>query len=101
MLQQYAPSHSSNLLTHTNSWDPRYTLAQGVAAAPDHRENYRVHSSGPRLPATNITGFPATDCYVNPTDSPDGFTINGTLQTYEPQGVHSLTDVPIFAMGPC
>jgi len=27
--------------------------------------------------------------------------INGTLPVENDQGVHSLTDVPIYAMGPC
>lgn len=27
--------------------------------------------------------------------------VNGTLPVDEAQGVHSLTDVPVFAMGPC
>ncbi|KAL2071945.1 hypothetical protein VTL71DRAFT_11288 [Oculimacula yallundae] len=83
------------------NWDPRYTLAQGVGAHPDVRENFKVHKSGPRTPATNITGFPANDYYVNPTDNTDGYIINGTIQTHQAQGVHSLTDVPVFAMGPC
>ncbi|KAI0396753.1 alkaline phosphatase H [Xylariaceae sp. FL0594] len=77
------------------NWGPRYTLAQGVAAAPDHRENYRVHKNGPRVPATGGEGF------ANPLDATDGFVVNGTLPTDEAQGVHSLTDVPVFAMGPC
>lgn len=38
---------------------------------------------------------------VNPEDAPDGFLVNGTLPTTEGQGVHSLTDVPVFAVGPC
>ena len=101
-----------------SNWDPRYTLAQGVGANPDHRENYQVcftcgicqnvtanvrqvHKDGPRLPATNISGFPATDYFVNPKDNPNGFIVNGTLPTTAAQGVHSLTDVPVFAMGPC
>jgi alkaline phosphatase len=63
------------------NWDPRYTLAQGVGAHPDVRENYKVHKSGPRTPAVNITGFPSDDYYVNPTDNTDGFIINGTIQT--------------------
>lgn len=63
------------------NWDPRYTLAQGPAAHPDVRENYRVHKDGPRQPATNISGMPATDYYVNPADNPDGFVINGTIHT--------------------
>ncbi|KAK3068061.1 hypothetical protein LTR53_014650, partial [Teratosphaeriaceae sp. CCFEE 6253] len=56
---------------------------------------------GPRLPAINISGFPATDFFANPADNPNGFLVNGTLPTNAAQGVHSLTDVPVFAMGPC
>ncbi|SMR47180.1 unnamed protein product [Zymoseptoria tritici ST99CH_3D1] len=84
-----------------SNWEPRYTLAQGFGANPDHRENYRVHKDGVREPATNITGFPATDYFVNPEDSEGGFIVNGTLPVSNDQGVHSLTDVPVFAMGPC
>ncbi|KAI0426224.1 alkaline phosphatase [Xylaria sp. FL1042] len=83
------------------NWDPRYTLAQGFGAAPDHREDFRVHKDGPRLPATEIEGFGDEDYFVNPGDSVDGFIVNGTLAPVEAQGVHSLTDVPVFAMGPC
>ena len=32
-----------------SNWAPRYTLAEGFAANPDHRENYRVHKHGPRV----------------------------------------------------
>ncbi|RDW78317.1 putative pho-2 alkaline phosphatase [Coleophoma crateriformis] len=104
-LSQYTVTNASiSYNTGVNfpvNWDPRYTLAQGVGAMPDHRENYKVHKSGPRLPATNVTGFPSDDYFVNPKDNTDGFIVNGTLPTYEAQGVHSLTDVPVFAMGPC
>jgi alkaline phosphatase len=104
-LSQYTVTNASiSYNTSVNfpvNWDPRYTLAQGIGASPDHRENYRVHKSGPRLPANNITGFPMDDYFVNPKDNPDGFIVNGTLLTNEVQGVHSLTDVPVFAMGPC
>ncbi|TVY82601.1 Alkaline phosphatase H [Lachnellula suecica] len=103
-LSQYTVTNASiSYNTGVNfpaNWDPRYTLAQGVGAHPDVRENYRVHKS-PRVPATNITGFPANDYFVNPEDNPDGIIVNGTIPTYEAQGVHSLTDVPVFAMGPC
>ncbi|EFY93239.1 protein tyrosine phosphatase [Metarhizium acridum CQMa 102] len=81
-----------------SNWEPRYAIAGGVGAAPDHREDYKVHKSGPREPA--VKG--ADGSYiVNAKDSPNGFVINGTLPTDEAQGVHSLTDVPVFAMGPC
>jgi alkaline phosphatase len=83
-----------------SNWDPRYTLFQGTAAAPDRRENYEVHKDGPRLPAVNKTE--AEDDYVvNPDDGKGGFRVSGNLALYEEQGVHSLTDVPVFAMGPC
>jgi hypothetical protein len=45
----------------------------------------------------NIT--PAADYYVNPKDNTKGIVYNGTLSLDESQGVHSLTDVPVFAMG--
>ncbi|TWU77589.1 hypothetical protein ED733_007783 [Metarhizium rileyi] len=81
-----------------SNWEPRYAIAGGVGAAPDHREDYKVHKNGPREPA--VKG--AEGSYiVNAKDSPNGIVINGTLPTSEPQGVHSLTDVPVFAMGPC
>ncbi|EHY54972.1 hypothetical protein HRR83_005770 [Exophiala dermatitidis] len=83
------------------NWDPRYTLFQGVTANPDHRENYQVHKDGPRLPALNITGFSNNDYYVNYVDAVTGFLINGTLPVSADQGVHSLTDVPVFTQGPC
>ena len=81
------------------NWAPRWAIAAGFGANPDHRENYAVHSEGPRLPATAAVN--TTDYYVNPKDSVGGFIVNGTLPTNEAQGVHSLTDVPVYAMGPC
>ncbi|KAF2226605.1 alkaline phosphatase [Elsinoe ampelina] len=103
-LSQYQLSGN---LTYTDgsffpkNWAPRYSLAQGVVAFPDRRENFQVHTNGPRTPATNITGFPRDDYYVNYVDAVTGFLINGSLPTDQAQGVHSLTDVPVFAMGPC
>ena len=109
-LSQYTvsdPTHNDSALVYTEgahfpaNWDPRYTLFQGMAADPDRRENYQVHKDGPRLPAVNISGFPATDFYVNYKDAVTGFVINGTLPVDADQGVHSLTDVPVFSQGPC
>ncbi|TID27315.1 putative extracellular phytase [Venturia nashicola] len=101
-LSQYA--NSGNLSYNTgvhfpSNWDPRYTLFQGVSATPDHREDYAVNKGGPRTPAVNITA--KADYYVNPKDNVGGLLYNGTLSADEAQGVHSLTDVPVFAMGPC
>ncbi|KAK2807461.1 hypothetical protein FQN51_003288 [Onygenales sp. PD_10] len=81
-------------------WDPRYTLFSGVVANPDRRENYQVHKDGPRTPAVELVEG-SDNYYVNYKDAVSGFVINGTLSVGESQGVHSLTDVPVFAMGPC
>ncbi len=71
------------------NWDPRYVIAAGLGANPDHRENYKVNKTGPRVPASGSSN------YVSSYDNPDGFLVNGTLPTNEAQGVHSLTDVPV------
>ncbi|KAK4147255.1 alkaline-phosphatase-like protein [Dichotomopilus funicola] len=79
------------------NWDPRYAIAAGLGANPDHREDYGLGHK-PRVPAAvGANG----EVYVENTDRPGGFVVNGTLPTDEAQGVHSLTDVPIFARGPC
>ncbi|EAU35831.1 hypothetical protein ATEG_04029 [Aspergillus terreus NIH2624] len=79
-------------------WDPRYALHAGTVAFPDHRENYQVHKDGPRTPAMPLQ----SDNYVaNYKDAVTGFLVNGTLGLDQPQGVHSLTDVPVYAQGPC
>lgn len=83
------------------NWDPRYTFSQGISTFPDHKENYRVKKGGPRIPAVNITGFPSTDYFASYIDAPTGILINGTLPVNADQGVHSLTDVPVFSKGPC
>ncbi|KAI4226160.1 MAG: hypothetical protein LQ349_006927, partial [Xanthoria aureola] len=82
------------------NWDPRYTLFSAVGANPDHRENYQVHKDGPRTPAVNSTAKD-DDYIVNYKDAVTGFLVNGTLPVDNSQGVHSLTDVPVFAEGPC
>lgn len=82
------------------NWGPRYAIAAGMGASPDHRESFSAGTS-PRSPALPITGGDADDYYVNAKDRPDGFVVNGTIPTGQPQGVHSLTDVPVYALGPC
>ena len=94
----YRESGLSQYITHGNltyspgshfpsTWEPRYTLQQGVVAFPDHRESWAVNAEGPRKP----TGK----------DRPEGVQTAGTMPERIPQGVHSLTDVPVFARGPC
>ena len=98
-------SEGSQRLTYSEgvhfpaTWDPRYTLFQGMMANPDRRANWQVHKDGPREPAVNFTE--EEDYYVNPEDAPQGILLQGTLPPSMPVGVHSLTDVPVFAMGPC
>ncbi|CRG90977.1 hypothetical protein PISL3812_08025 [Talaromyces islandicus] len=82
------------------TWEPRYTLHSGVVAFPDHRENYGVHKGGPRTPAISAEDDKLGNV-ANYKDAVTGFLINGTLPLDASQGVHSLTDVPIFARGPC
>lgn len=102
-LSQYTVA-GSNALRYSEGvhfpaqWDPRYTLHSGVGGFPDHREDYRVHSEGPRLPAVKDgkKGYVA-----NYKDAVSGFMVDGTLPVDSAQGVHSLTDVPVFARGPC
>jgi len=101
-LSQY---QNTGNLTYTDSnfprnWDPRYTLFQGLMADPDRRENWSVHKDGPREPAAEVVED-SDDFYANPEDAEDGILLNGTLPVSNDQGVHSLTDVPVFAMGPC
>ncbi|KAF4446245.1 putative alkaline phosphatase [Fusarium austroafricanum] len=80
------------------NWEPRYAIAAGVVAVPDHREDFKVKKDGPREAAVELK---EKDYYANPEDSPKGFLINGTLSVDNEQGVHSLTDVPVYALGPC
>jgi alkaline phosphatase len=92
-------------LTYTDSnfpsnWSPRYTLFQGLMADPDRRENWSVHKDGPRLPATPVDDT-KKEYIANPKDGEGGIKLDGTLPVGDDQGVHSLTDVPVFAMGPC
>ncbi|KAF2254323.1 alkaline phosphatase-like protein [Trematosphaeria pertusa] len=92
-------------LTYTDSnfpsnWDPRYTLFQGLMADPDRRETWSVRKDGPREPAVELEED-SEDFYANPEDGEGGILLNGTLPVENDQGVHSLTDVPVFAMGPC
>lgn len=95
---------STGNLTYTDSnfpsnWEPRFTLFDGLMANPDRRETWSVHKDGPRKPATAANQ--STDYYANPKDGAGGILLNGTLPVENDQGVHSLTDVPVFAQGPC
>lgn len=45
-----------------SNWDPRYTLAQGFGANPDHRENYQIHKDGPRVSRSIIPSLYSRSC---------------------------------------
>lgn len=77
--------------------DATIVFAGRVNNGPEHTEDFRV-SPVPRVPAiTNDAGV-----YVdNPDDDPNGILITGTLDPVSGStGVHTLQDVPVFAMGP-
>ncbi|KIJ49755.1 hypothetical protein M422DRAFT_44614 [Sphaerobolus stellatus SS14] len=71
-------------------WNTHYAIAARFGANPDHVE-------APHVPATK--GSNGT-YEVNPKDHTDGFIVNRTISLDETQGVHSLTDVSVFANGP-
>ncbi|KAJ8472613.1 hypothetical protein ONZ45_g16588 [Pleurotus djamor] len=78
-------------------WDPRYTFAGGMAAHPDIREGWSVNKTGTRRAAVKSE----SSGYVgNPHDQPHGIEIDGTIPDSSGSGVHSLTDVSVFASGP-
>ncbi|OBR14524.1 Alkaline phosphatase [Colletotrichum higginsianum IMI 349063] len=81
------------------NWSPRYAIAPGFGANPDRRENFRLHESPRRVVVES--GDDDDGYVVNPEDGEDGFYVPGTIPTSSSSGVHSLTDVPVFAMGPC
>jgi hypothetical protein len=55
-------------------WNPRYAIAAGFGANPDHRESYDLNTGGPRVPA--VSSATASDGYVvNPKDHADGFNV--------------------------
>ncbi|KAL2889110.1 Alkaline phosphatase [Ceratocystis lukuohia] len=84
------------------NWEPRYAMAAGAAAGPDRREDYRVHKDGIRDTVVRVPdGNGGREIYANPKDDIHGFLINGTTPTHISGGVHSMTDVPVFARGPC
>lgn len=80
------------------NWTPRYTIAAGTGAFPDKTENFELHQSPRQIDKYGGYDF---QNFANPEDGKGGIRQNGTLPSREPHGVHSLTDVPIFAMGPC
>ncbi|KAL8291314.1 hypothetical protein RQP46_002292 [Phenoliferia psychrophenolica] len=78
-------------------WNPRYGAAMGLVANVDHNENFVVHNSSRDTSTKNAT----TGAYfANVNDSSSGFFVSGNLPVTASSGVHSLTDVPVYAWGP-
>jgi alkaline phosphatase len=77
-------------------WDADIVFAGTVNNGPDRTENYQV-SEVPRAPAlANDAGV-----YIdNPEDDANGIVQQGNLSGSSSTGVHTLQDVPVFAMGP-
>lgn len=88
-------------LALVSAFEPRPSVPQVantlIGAAPDRFENYKVHKDGPRQATRELNG----EYYANEKDAPGGILINGTLPTSDAVGVHSLTDVAVYAWGPC
>jgi len=76
--------------------DGTIVLAGTVNNGPEHTENFRV-SPVPRVPAIADENGVYID---NPGDDANGIFISGTLDPSGSSGVHTLQDVPVFAMGP-
>ncbi|KAF8987802.1 hypothetical protein BGZ52_002665 [Haplosporangium bisporale] len=83
-----------------DKWDVRYTLASGTAGFPAHKENFQVSVNGTFIPA--IAQGTSHHHYKEYVANPESAGINkeSTLAGDQSVGVHSLQDVPLFAMGP-
>ncbi|SGZ22116.1 BQ5605_C022g09432 [Microbotryum silenes-dioicae] len=83
-------------------WTPRYAAAYGLVSVVDKYENF-VTSPSPRnstvLDPASTKAAPVYRANPNGT-TPGGFWLSGNMPVNEDQGVHSLTDVPIYAWGP-
>jgi len=68
-------------------WNPRYGIAAGMCANPDHRETYTLNLDGPRVPATSS----GSDGYVvNPKDHQGGFMVCEFIYYVEVGGDYRL-----------
>lgn len=76
--------------------DATITFAGTVNNGPTHTENFQV-SETPRAPAVQDDAGIYID---NPDDDPNGILFAGNLGPRDSTGVHTLQDVPVYAMGP-
>jgi alkaline phosphatase len=86
-----------------DDWSPSVVLAGFVNNTPEYTEDFQV-SPVPRVPSAAEAESSATDAEEvyrdNPDDDPNGIFVSGNLPPDSDTGVHTLQDVPIFAMGP-
>ncbi|ORY59419.1 alkaline-phosphatase-like protein [Leucosporidium creatinivorum] len=86
------------------NWSPRYAAAWGLSADVDRFENFVVHDLSNPLPLysprENSVELESGDYEANPEDGKGGFFVSGVLPVSGDQGVHSLTDVPVYSWGP-
>ena len=78
-----------------DDWDPSVVLAGFVNNTPEYTEDFQV-SPVYRVPSADVEGVYRD----NPDDDPNGIFVAGNLPPDSDTGVHTLQDVPIFAMGP-
>ncbi|KXN68394.1 alkaline phosphatase-like protein [Conidiobolus coronatus NRRL 28638] len=84
-----------------DKWDVRTVYAAGTNNNPDLNENYQVNAT-----ARHATDVDPHSHHKYPTYVPakgegsNGLPKQGNLPLNESQGVHSMTQVPVFAAGP-
>jgi alkaline phosphatase len=78
------------------NWEADIVFAGTVNNGPDRTENFQVSPSS-RVPAIQNEDGVYVD---NPEDDPNGIAQQGNLDPASSTGVHTLQDVPVFAMGP-
>ncbi|KAF9430632.1 hypothetical protein BGZ94_005440 [Podila epigama] len=83
-----------------DNWDVRYTLASGTAGFPAHREDFQISINGSNVPAMAKGSSHHHYPEHVPTEDAKGLYKPGTLPVKENVGVHSLQDVPVYAVGP-
>jgi alkaline phosphatase len=83
------------------NWNARTVFAAGTNNNPDLNENYQVNVTArvatevdPHTPHKYDTYIPAKN------EGGNGLPKQGNLPLAESQGVHSMTQVPVFASGP-
>ncbi|KAF7720871.1 hypothetical protein EC973_005892 [Apophysomyces ossiformis] len=85
-----------------DNWSPQISLAAGTSNGPDHFEAWQTSANGPRHPT--VKGEDGHSYIGNKNDPAGnygaGLKWNGNLPVEEAKGVHSMSDVFIYANGP-